>query len=70
MNDLSGLTIIHLDELISTTFLGLMNSYVLSHRLEIPDALIAATALVYDIKLYTNNVRDYRFIKGLKLYNF
>ena len=43
--------------------------YSLSHKLSIPDALIAATALNYDIELYTYNIKDFRFIDGIKLYS-
>jgi predicted nucleic acid-binding protein len=45
-----------------------METYSLSHKLSLPDALIAATALVHDLKLYTLNVKDFRFIAGLELY--
>jgi toxin FitB len=31
------------------------------------DAIIAATALVYDLTLFTENVKDYTGIKGLKV---
>lgn len=37
-------------------------------QLSIPDALIAATALVYDVELYTLNLKDFCFIPGLILY--
>ena len=33
------------------------------------DAIIAATALVYDLELWTANVKDFAAIAGLKLYN-
>jgi predicted nucleic acid-binding protein len=35
--------------MISTQFITLMENYSLSHKLSIPDALIAATALVYQL---------------------
>lgn len=41
----------------------------LSHGLAIPDALIAATSLETGLRLFTYNVRDFKFIKGLNLYN-
>lgn len=47
----------------------LLNAYHLSHGLAIPDALIAATALETGLKLFTYNVRDFKFIKGLDLYS-
>lgn len=36
-------------------------------RLKMPDALIAATALVHAVTLQTNNVRDFREVPGLRL---
>ena len=45
----------------------LITQYYLSHKLLIPDALIAATALVHQLPLLSKNQRDYRFIPGLQL---
>jgi predicted nucleic acid-binding protein len=45
-----------------------METYSLSHKLSIPDALIASTALVHKIDLYTLNLKDFRFIEGLNLH--
>ncbi len=52
---------------ISTTTVGLIEAYRLSHGLAIPDGLIAATALHLNVPLLTKNVRDFKFIKGLHL---
>jgi tRNA(fMet)-specific endonuclease VapC len=57
-----------IDPQISDRFIELMVQYSLSHKLAIPDALIAATALVNDLELYTLNIKDFRFIENLKLY--
>jgi hypothetical protein len=46
----------------------LIKLYSLSHSLRLADALIAATALVYELDLLTHNVKDFRFIPYLKLY--
>ena len=65
------LSLLHLFPLnteISSVFIELMEKYSLSHKLSIPDALIASTALVYKTELYTFNVKDFRFISGLELY--
>jgi predicted nucleic acid-binding protein len=35
--------------------------------LRMPDALIAATALVHSLTLYTNNTRDFRSVDGLRV---
>jgi tRNA(fMet)-specific endonuclease VapC len=65
---LSLLSQLPLDVSISTVFLQLIESYSLSHKLSLPDALIAATALVHNLELYTLNVKDFRFISHLRLY--
>lgn len=54
---------------ISHRFLTLMEAYVLSHKLSLPDALIAATALDHDVELYTLNRKDFRYIPELKLFS-
>jgi len=37
--------------------------------MKLPDAIIAATALVYDLTLVTRNVADFKNIDRLKLVN-
>jgi tRNA(fMet)-specific endonuclease VapC len=59
---------IPLDEEISTRFLTLLEEYALSHKLSVPDALIAATALSHDLPIFTLNVRDFRFIPDLRFH--
>lgn len=59
---------IPLDSDISDRFLSLLEEFALSHRLTIPDALIAATTLSQDIPLYTLNLKDFQFIPGLKIH--
>ncbi len=59
-----------LSEEISRTADTLVTQYYLSHGLLIPDALIAATALIHNIPLLSKNQRDYRFISDLKLLEY
>ena len=40
-----------------------------TYRIKLPDAIIAATALVYDLTLLGQNVPDFGKIDGLKLIN-
>jgi tRNA(fMet)-specific endonuclease VapC len=54
---------------ISDLFIGLMADYSLSHRPSIPDMLIAATALNYNLELYTLNTKDFKFIPNMRLYS-
>lgn len=67
LKHLDKLTTLHLDESISKKCIELMTNYSLSHNLSLPDALIAATAIHYNIPLYTLNTRDFRYINGLDL---
>ena len=39
------------------------------HKVKLPDAIIAATALVYDLTLISRNVADFGNIGGLKVIN-
>lgn len=40
-----------------------------SHKIKLPDAVIAATALVNDLALVTRNISDFKNIKDLELLN-
>jgi len=39
------------------------------HKIKLPDAIIAASALVYDLTLLTRNVKDFVAIENLKILN-
>ncbi|MCF0060965.1 type II toxin-antitoxin system VapC family toxin [Dyadobacter chenwenxiniae] len=39
------------------------------HNLKLPDAIIAATAMAYDLTLVTRNTKDFANIDGLELIN-
>jgi predicted nucleic acid-binding protein len=53
---------------ISQMAVDFVEKYCLSHRLRFPDALIAATAIYYHIELFTLNIKDFRFIPNIRLY--
>lgn len=59
---------IPLDNDISAKFLSLLEEYALSHKLSVPDALIAATALSQNLPLYTLNLKDFQYIPNLILH--
>ncbi|MBW4888167.1 type II toxin-antitoxin system VapC family toxin [Mucilaginibacter sp. HMF5004] len=40
-----------------------------AHKIKLPDAIIAASALVYDLTLLTRNIKDFQAIETLKLIN-
>ena len=66
---LQAITVVPVDEAISRKGVELVTQYALSHTLAVPDAFIAATALVYNYPLYTLNRKDFKFIEGLRLYD-
>lgn len=39
------------------------------HKIKLPDAIIAATALVYELTLVSRNVSDFKIIEGLQVIN-
>ncbi len=53
---------------ITLTAFDLLHTYKLSHGFSLPDSIIAATALVADLELFTYNLKDFTFIVQLKLY--
>jgi predicted nucleic acid-binding protein len=46
---------------------SLIEKFKLSHNLQIPDAIIGATAVVHQIPFYTYNTKDFDFIPGIQL---
>lgn len=66
---LQKLEIINLDQEITETAINMVEKYAKSHGLHIPDALIAATAICRGMQLLTYNVKDFKFVKGIKLYS-
>ena len=70
IRELGQLKILPIQPEISTYSIQLLAQYYLSHDLDFHDALIAATAIHYDLELYTLNIRDFIFIPNLNLYHF
>jgi predicted nucleic acid-binding protein len=66
--DIESLKVISINQGINSKFLELMKKYSLSHKTKIPDCLIAATSIEYNIKLFTLNKKDFSFIENLKLF--
>lgn len=57
--------IIHFNETSSKLTIDLVEQFRLSHGLLIPDAIIAATAITFNLKLFTYNLKDFKFIPGI-----
>jgi len=66
--DMENLTVLTIFPQISRLAVDLVKQYSLSHKLKLPDAQIAATALLHNIELFTLNRKDFVFIPNIKLY--
>ena len=60
--------VIHYNEEVSERAVELVHQYKLSHNLQIPDAIIGAMSIVYELPLFTYNKKDFKFIPNIKLY--
>ncbi len=58
---------LHLNEEISIRSTELIKTYAKSHTLDIPDSLIAATALEKELTLFTYNTKDFKYISHIKI---
>lgn len=62
-NFFNAIPILPLGEIVAAKAIELRQRKPIS----LADAIIAATALTYDLTLFTDNIKDYASIKGLKL---
>jgi predicted nucleic acid-binding protein len=60
--------ILHFTEDASTKALELLMGYKLSHNLTIPDAIIGAMSIVFNLPLFTYNAKDFKYMPGIQLY--
>ena len=56
------------DEKISEQAFSLFKKYSLNNNMKISDSFIAATEIVNNLFLYTDNKKDFNFIEGIKFY--
>ncbi|WOK08089.1 type II toxin-antitoxin system VapC family toxin [Imperialibacter roseus] len=66
--DLFHLKVLDIDKPTCEMFMKLMNKYSLSHNLTLGDGLIAATAIAHGLPLYTLNLKDFKYIEGVRLW--
>jgi predicted nucleic acid-binding protein len=60
--------VIGIDAETSNLAAKLIENFKLSNGLQIPDALIGATAVINQIPFFTYNTKDFDFIPGIKLF--
>jgi len=66
---LSKFHLININNSISDKTKSLITKYSLSQSLQIPDAFIGATAIECNLRLYTYNIKDFKFIPDIRLYD-
>lgn len=64
---LNNYVILDINKSISTLFIKNFKAFSLSHRPGIADMLIAATAIYYNLPLYTHNKKHFQYITGIQL---
>ena len=57
-----------IDEKISGQAFSLFKRYSSKNDMKISDSFIAATSIVHDLLMYTDNKKDFNFIEGIKFY--
>ena len=61
---------IYINEEISIKAMFLVEQYFLSHSIQLADALIGATSMIYGLPLLTANTKHYKIIKNIILKKF
>ena len=59
---ISGFRILKTTNEIITLAKDILENYTLSHNTKIMDAIIASAVLIYNLKLYTLNVKDFKYL--------
>lgn len=68
--DQFAVTRLAISESISKCACDLVKQFALSHSMQLADALIASTALEYDLPLASANIKHFSFIEGLEFTPF
>ena len=58
--------LLNLEQAIFDSATQFVSDYSLSHGLALPDAVIASTAIYYQIPLFTYNQKDFRFLPDIQ----
>lgn len=67
-NNLQSFEIQPINEQIVSIAKELIKKYSFSHKISIPDNLIAATSIYHSLDLYTDNLKHFTFIEELPLF--
>ncbi|MCB1189627.1 MAG: type II toxin-antitoxin system VapC family toxin [Leptospiraceae bacterium] len=66
---LKSYSIIHINKDVTEKAIGILKKYQSNKRnIFIPDCLIAATCILYDYQLFTENKSDFEFIENIRFF--
>jgi len=65
--EISKFEVLETNQIVVSLAREILDKYTLSHNTKIMDALIASTVIVYNLKLYTLNKKDFRYLKQIEL---
>lgn len=67
--DMGKIEILPVNGNISSAAVQLVHDYSISHKLALPDAIIAATAIYHNLPLYTLNTKDFKFLDEIQIFS-
>lgn len=67
-NKIKNIAILEINQEIISLTKDIIEHFSLSHGCKINDALIASTSIIYDLELYTANIKDFKYIPGVKIF--
>ncbi|MCB1192975.1 MAG: PIN domain-containing protein [Leptospiraceae bacterium] len=59
---------LEINQMIMNLSKDIICEFTLSHNAKIQDAIIASFCIIYDVKLFTYNLKDFEYIHGIKFY--
>lgn len=65
-SELRGFRLLETGQPVLALAVQLIERYALSHNAMIPDCIIAASCIVYNMPLWTANARDFSYIPGIE----
>jgi predicted nucleic acid-binding protein len=68
--ELWGVEVIQITNEISSMAMNLVEKYFLSNSMELQDALIASTSLIYNEVILTANEKHYKFLSNIQINKF
>jgi predicted nucleic acid-binding protein len=67
-NNIKDIPVIHFTENISKMAEEFSRKFSMANPTQVPYLIIGATAIHFNLKLFTHNKKDFRFIPGIQLY--